>query len=101
LSGSLNGGTLNGPGNWTGEARLREVNSGGTITHGPISFVVNNSGLVVGGGAYQSDGGSFGSDFTGTKTGSVTYFVDIVRTGGSSFVAGASIAASVEITPIT
>lgn len=101
LAGTLNGGTLNGPANWTGEARLREVNAGGTTTHGPVSFTVTNSGLDLGGGVYASDGGAFAADFIGTRTGAVTYFVDIVRTGGATFNAGATIAASIDVTPIT
>ena len=101
LQGSIDGGTLNGPSNWIGTITLQETNGTSTINHGPNSLVVPNTGDDLGGGIYVPGPAEYAYDFVGTLTGSVTYSVTIARTGGATYAAGATINASIEITPIT
>ena len=102
LSMSLDGGSLDADASWNGTVTLEEYNAGsGWRTVGTASLIVASSGLDLGGGVYQSDGGSAQIAGTGIRTGSVTYRVSIARTSGSNFVAGAVINAILKITPIS
>ena len=102
LAMSLDGGSLDADTSWNGTVTLEEYNAGsGWRTVGTASLVVASSGLDLGGGVYQSDGGSAQIAGTGIRTGSVTYRVTVTRTSGSNFVAGAVINAILKITPIS
>ena len=102
LTATLDGGKLDANATWFGTFTLREVNAGGTTSHGPYAFSVTSNGLEFPAGQWGTDGGGvYGKMANGTRTGTVTYYVDVARTSGSFFAAGATINATLKITPIS
>lgn len=101
LTASLDGGKLNANGTYNGTFTLREVNSGGTTSHGPYPFSVSSNGLEAPIGQWATDGGGITNEtVTGVRTGVVTYYVDLAYVSGATYAAGAVINCVLKITPI-
>ena len=98
VSGALIGGTLSADATWTGVMYLTEDAGGSTTTHQQVPIEATSSGLLGPGGGFEvASHSSFTSNAFAGRSGTVTYTVHIVQTGGPTFVEGASIGAVLEI----
>ena len=100
MSGALNGGSISSTEPLYGTLSLYEASGGNqTLVHEEPVTIVSN-GLVNPGGSYGAEGASVNSPRKfATRSGNVTYTVTFVRTGGSSYVNGATLSGGVIITP--
>lgn len=100
LSGALSGGALDANVDWIGTATLSESDGVTSRDVAVMPITVSPTGEVLPGPAWVA-GGSSPITFSGfsSLSGTVTYTLSVTRTGGSSFVEGAAIEATLKITP--
>lgn len=95
LVGGLSGGTLDADAEWEGQAEFFEND----ISLGVVPITTQSTGLSIGSAWQAEDSSPFTFDVTGTQSGTVEYKVTVTRTGGSNYVAGATINSTLTITP--
>lgn len=96
---SIDGGSLDADAPLYGTLTVEEGVSGAYATLGVIDVVVTSTGAMLPGGSYSAEGGGGSGAKFGVKSGSVTYRVTFAWTAGANYVNGATINASVLITP--
>lgn len=100
MSGALNGGSLNADAPLYGTLSLYETSSAGQSLVYSEPVTVETDGLVFPNGSFGAQGVSIGSPRRfAARAGNVTYSVSFTRTGGSSYVNGATLSGGVIITP--
>lgn len=99
LSGQLIGGTLDANSDWIGQAEFFEDDGATTNSLGVVPITTTSSGLNIGAEWVADDSTPFDFDVVAGLFGTIEYRVTVTRTGGSNYVAGASINSILTITP--